>query len=583
MNRIFSVIYSATQHTYIVCSELAKRRTKVKSYSRGENHKNLFKITTLTAILLSSGYGIAETNASTLSQYDDLAQKYLDLKPQQNAQGDYQGENAFAKFPSSTAIGAASESTEINSTAVGKSAHALGGVATAIGKSSIAGIKTQKLEQIIATAQQKFDAIKTNLAEDFRRAYLKNTRYEPTQQLVEKYLAAQKQAYIDATIYNQSSRLTAEDKVANTLAFGNEAKSTENNSVAFGDLAHAAGSHALAIGKSAYASGAPSVAIGTNAIATGNNSTSIGKSATIFGDTSIAIGKDTRVGLNNYGWDTLIEGAKNYYRTDNLTSEQIADYVFDQVSNKHISFTKNPEKGTAGIVGSGIAIGAAAQSTAQNAVSIGTSSYGWANNSVAIGNIAQAGNYYGTTGQDSVAIGHAARATTDDSISLGSYSRTASKNMDKEGFGYINNEQRNSQNQTSVWKPTRGEISVGRDGTQNEDIITRRLTHLAAGYDDTDAVNVAQLKQTAGENYIHVNSGDNKQPKGDPQTNSGFMTASAGAQSAYDIAIGVNAQTEKINRQNASIAIGHGAHTKGTGAIAFGNYAKAQNDKIQVS
>uniref|UniRef100_UPI000AE483E0 hypothetical protein n=1 Tax=Streptobacillus moniliformis TaxID=34105 RepID=UPI000AE483E0 len=40
--------------------------------------------------------------------------------------------------------------------------------------------------------------------------------------------------------------------------------------------------------------------------------------------------------------------------------------------------------------------------------------------------------------------------------------------------------------------PTQGELAIGQDST-----ITRRLTGVAAGEKDTDAVNVAQLKHLA--------------------------------------------------------------------------------------
>ncbi|MBQ8090823.1 MAG: YadA-like family protein, partial [Pyramidobacter sp.] len=50
----------------------------------------------------------------------------------------------------------------------------------------------------------------------------------------------------------------------------------------------------------------------------------------------------------------------------------------------------------------------------------------------------------------------------------------------------------NSSETGSVWVPTDNAIAVG-----NRDIVTRRIVGVAAGHDDTDAVNVAQLKKVA--------------------------------------------------------------------------------------
>ena len=55
-----------------------------------------------------------------------------------------------------------------------------------------------------------------------------------------------------------------------------------------------------------------------------------------------------------------------------------------------------------------------------------------------------------------------------------------------------------------MWKSTGAAVSIGNEDTG----MTRQLTGLAAGSEDTDAVNVAQLKQVIKNQYINVKAGD---------------------------------------------------------------------------
>ena len=54
-----------------------------------------------------------------------------------------------------------------------------------------------------------------------------------------------------------------------------------------------------------------------------------------------------------------------------------------------------------------------------------------------------------------------------------------------------------------MWKSTSAAVSIGNEDTG----MTRQLTGLAAGSEDTDAVNVAQLKQVIKKQYINVKAG----------------------------------------------------------------------------
>ncbi|WP_155733043.1 adhesin, partial [Streptobacillus moniliformis] len=108
-----------------------------------------------------------------------------------------------------------------------------------------------------------------------------------------------------------------------------------------------------------------------------------------------------------------------------------------------------------------------------------------AKNSIAIGHKAkvEAG------AENAIAIGIGAVATKKDSIVLGSESK---ETADTGNSGYDITTQKSSTLMDAKWKPTHGELAIG-DGVNK----TRRITGVAAGYEDTDAVNVAQLKQVS--------------------------------------------------------------------------------------
>ena len=94
-----------------------------------------------------------------------------------------------------------------------------------------------------------------------------------------------------------------------------------------------------------------------------------------------------------------------------------------------------------------------------------------------------------TTASNSVALGNDANVTVDGGIALGANS-VSSRDLTKEASGYDWSTGTASSDTSSTWKPTTAAVSVG-DGTT----VTRRITSLAAGSEDTDAVNVAQLKR----------------------------------------------------------------------------------------
>lgn len=150
------------------------------------------------------------------------------------------------------------------------------------------------------------------------------------------------------------------------------------------------------------------------------------------------------------------------------------------------------------------AVGNTAFSTGKYSVSIGSyvnsdndgySAVPSGDQSVAIGlraksqgtNSTASGAYSNASASNSTAVGYNAKATVKDGVAIGSGS-VASRASGQEGYVpggmTLTDEEKNS----ATWKSTKGEVSVGSEG------VTRQITHVAAGSEDTDAVNVAQLK-----------------------------------------------------------------------------------------
>ena len=102
-----------------------------------------------------------------------------------------------------------------------------------------------------------------------------------------------------------------------------------------------------------------------------------------------------------------------------------------------------------------------------------------------------------TSASDAVLIGHNADVKVDGGVALGSGS-VASTDKDVEGYDPL--KKGASESPDKAWKSSWAAVSVG-DGSH-----TRQITGVAAGFADTDAVNVAQLKSVASL-PVHIYSG----------------------------------------------------------------------------
>lgn len=175
-----------------------------------------------------------------------------------------------------------------------------------------------------------------------------------------------------------------------------------------------------------------------------------------------------------------------------------------------------------------IALGRDALASGEKSISIGDDSYAGYENAIAIGSRADASDvstvaigdraraltmYTISIGKDSeacedaaIAIGQgslvdatrgialgagSANSLVYDGVALGSYSYVDTR-AGVSGYDFYKGKE--SVNDSAVWKSTLGSISVG-DTRDSHNLKTRQITGVAAGTEDTDVVNVAQLKQ----------------------------------------------------------------------------------------
>lgn len=157
-----------------------------------------------------------------------------------------------------------------------------------------------------------------------------------------------------------------------------------------------------------------------------------------------------------------------------------------------------------------------------------------------------------TTASKAVILGSEANAEKDGGVALGADSVAS---VDKDIAGYDPSTKLASTNTSAAWKATHAAVSVGNGST-----ATRQITGVAAGTNDTDAVNVAQLKAIAGGtgsiHFVSVKGGNA----------SSVNYNNDGAKETGAIAIGAKAEATA----NSAVAMGFNAQSNGSGSIVIG-------------
>ena len=289
---------------------------------------------------------------------------------------------------------------------------------------------------------------------------------------------------------------------SSSIALGKEA-TTGMRSVALGDQTKATGEHSTAIGVEAEATALDSIAIGGGTKATGGDSIAIGNDTTANSQYSVAIGDDihstgysaTAVGQQAHatgnsstalGAMTNVDGDWNYQHPGEWRNSGTMSTAIGYGSGSWGDYSTAIGGGYATAEGKfATAIGSSSQATAENAVALGGAAKAEGQFATAIGTSSQA------TAENAVALGAAAKANVYGGVALGTSSvadREAGRATGEKGAFAPTQINKTAQ---STWISTEGAVSVG--DTEND--ITRQITHVAAGSEDTDAVNVAQLKQ----------------------------------------------------------------------------------------
>ena len=343
---------------------------------------------------------------------------------------------------------------------------------------------------------------------------------------------------------------------ANAIAMGRSAQAKELNTIALGGQAKALEANALAIGGTAEASKAGTMAIGTAAKASSNNATAIGNGAEVTGENSMALGAGAKISSNNsiaLGAGTEFNGplvntyaaftnemnpaeagvvavgntgtprrivnvAGGQNDNDAATIKQLryvnnnlamtiagptytgyeangSTYKAPDFSIKNSTYHTVKEAVEAAQTNFFSAKGTSADANYDNKGATGT-------NATAAGVRASAAGNFGTalgadataTSEKGTALGYKAKVTEDDGVALGSNSvaNTAAGVAGYDVSAADNRVNRYTDLTGSVATSTLGAVSVGQSTSVGTE--TRQITNLAAGKKDTDAVNVAQLR-----------------------------------------------------------------------------------------
>ena len=437
MNRVYKIVWSKTKNAYVVTSEVARSHTKSAS---GKAVK--------AALAAAVGMGV-------------LMGGYMaDAAPATNPSGDGPG----------IAIGTGSSSQKVDSTAVGKNAKTTGERALAVGYNSIAdadsamavgnGNKAMAGGSLAVGARNIAQGMgglaigENNTAEGDDSAAVGHSN---------KVHAMGTYAFgLQNTVWKMYSQAYGMNNIvseANSFAYGNSNQVGSMNSFAFGGGNLNTARWAVTVGNTNKVGGEHSFAAGFY-----NTIGSTSKDA-------VAIGQNARVGVSNFNVATTIDPT-----TGKITA----------VYNGEVDATNS------------VAIGHEANVMALNSVALGenTGVTKDGKNGTAIGGEASVKAENGTAAgfkatvraKSGVALGASSFVDAEGGIALGRNS-VAERKSGRAGYDFTTGAV--STINDSTWKATDGAVSVGSSAN------TRQITGVAAGTEDTDAVNVAQIKGLA--------------------------------------------------------------------------------------
>ena len=549
MNKIFKIIFSKARGCYVVVSELAKSSgsgTPAPKIRREYGR-------TLTAAVMAALMGMAFVGAADITTVHDYSVNSVKTDTDTNySNGGAQGSNALAAGvsakatgASAVAVGSGAQASEKYSVAIGNGAQANQTGAIALGNNAIAtGIGAMVIGQY-GTAMGRYALAFGGQQTDTTAEQANNVASGDNAVSFGERTTA---SGANATSFGWQT--TAKEKRA--TAFGERTTASGANSTAFGQLATASGQNSTAFGNEARANNYGSTAFGNRTEALGEYSTAFGNSTVAAGMNTVAFGTDNVAGAvldDNGAYTNIIyktnakgrvvkdengnpielsrekmDARGNLAYTDGSSHTKsvtytvpggethnyvllqgddgntyIRDYRGDirsatigtdgKVTVGDTALTNvTLKKANAGANGYHILSNANATVWGENSIASGEASTAFGVSSIAAAknSLAALGGTVAATATNAAAIGKDAQATLEDSVALGSGAVADRKSG---AMGYDMLTKGDTTNTSTAWVSSANAIAVGNGST-----LTRQITGVAAGSQDTDAVNVAQLK-----------------------------------------------------------------------------------------
>ena len=521
MNKVFKVVYSKSKGCYVVVPETAKNNNGKK--------KVLASVLAGLAVAGAMG-GIAPQQAMADADYGNShVNVWANTAPDGSNGKNDAGQNSIvvgyqnktdhtAGNDGKVAIGAKNSATGNSAMAMGNRNVANGGAATAIG----AGNESTAATTLTVGNKNNANAENAIAIGAYNNQNWTHGSWQTTPKPAGAYSLAI--GNFNDTLGSRATAVGAFNTAKGewATAIGASTVASGNGDVAIGDTSktNATGvGHAVAVGWHAETGAANAVAVGPSALASGKNSVSVGTNnnsrvqdtVTMGQDNDaktmggIAIGKNNMVDSTNGGTnfaETADENSQIAIGRDNTATHldtiaigrethatgsgaTVIGARAEASGNNSIAIGQSG-KNSPRVIASGentIAVGMQSQAAGASGIAIGAASNSTGDYAVAMGRLSRA------SAKNATALGNEARATFETGVALGSNSITTS---DKGVVGYNPSDLHNRKYtnlQGNVQTATNAAVSIGADEN-----MTRQLTGLAAGTKDTDAVNVAQLK-----------------------------------------------------------------------------------------
>ena len=569
MNKIFKVIWSKSKQCYVVVSEMAKNKTGKKK----------IVVASILAALAMQASVVADVSAAD--------------RPTATIEG---GTKMYSNLTNGLAIGNESQSNSDQSIAIGyravansqyanpaQPAVAVGAGASATGRGGVS-------LGLIANSGVRGTAIGSATKATGFGAFAGGTYAQATNGGDVAIGGATSDRFDDYAVasggYSVAIGTAAKADGGAGVSIGYKTNAKTSNSLAVGSESQATGEGAVAVGRKNTSTGASSTVLGILSTANNTSATAVGMETIAKGENSLAVGhKSSASGKNGVAVGT------NF-----TTSEQGGVAVGNAAKSKETNATAVGIDVSANAANS-VALGGSATANSDGAIAIGShgsrQTTATGNRALAIGTAATAngldniaiGTSASTSSQYSTAVGNGATATAIRAAAFGANSTASVEGGVALGVGSVANRAGGIANKgynpndnrtnkyaglnTWVLSPTTGAVAVG-----NGTAATRQITGLAAGKEDTDAVNVAQLKSVNLAFAGNVGSGD---------VNLGNSTLGIKGDNTY-ITTAANGQNLTISGKTQNINITNGqASANAAGMADAKNVAEAINKAVSAN